>query len=107
MHASRLLALVTLLAALAPAAPQKPLTAQDHAAIHREMDELFSQVELRQRGIDRKLYDVSAGGKVAVPVSGSGMGNLLVKARDDGRDVQRDNQRILELAANHTHQGGT
>ena len=71
------------------------------------MDELFQKIELRQQAIDRRLYDASAGKQLAPGVEVSGIGALLHLAHEDGRSDQRDMQRILELAASHTHQGGT
>ena len=85
---------------------QQPPIPHDHEAIHREMDELFKQIELRQRAMDRMLYDASAGEKLAQRTAGSGIGELIHRTRDHGRDVQRDIQRILDLAASHTHQSG-
>jgi len=106
MHVSLLLAPLIALGALAPAAPQQVPPPQDHEAIHREMDELFKQIELRQRAIDRQLYGASAGEKLVKPVTDSGILSLIQKSRDDTLQVQRDMQRILELAASHTHKGG-
>lgn len=106
MHVSLLLALLTAFGALAPAAPQEPAASKDHDAIHREMEQLFQQVELRQRAIDRQLYGASAGEKLVKPVAESGILSLIQKSRDDTQQVQRDMQRILELAASHTHKGG-
>jgi hypothetical protein len=107
--------LLTSLAALAqlqgpgvPApAPQVQTQSDDHAAIHREMGELFKAIELRQKAIDRLLYDTGAGHVPAEPSVAAGVGQSLAKAKDGSRQVTRDIDRILELAASHTHQGGT
>jgi hypothetical protein len=106
--------LLTSLAALAqlqgpgvPApAPQAQAQSEDHAAIHREMIELFKAIDLRQRAIDRLLYDAGAGHVPAEQSVAAGIGASLAKAKDGSQQVTRDIDRSLELAASHTHQSG-
>ncbi len=103
MHALLLLALVFAQNPIAPS--QEPPLPTDDAAIHREMDELFKQVELRQHAIDRMLYDASTGHSIAKPIADSGIGTLVKQADDSGHADVRDIQRILDLAASHSHHG--
>ncbi|MEO6711585.1 MAG: hypothetical protein ABI054_13125 [Planctomycetota bacterium] len=87
-----------------PAPAQEP-PAKDHEAIHREMEELIVQVEAHQRAIDRMLYQASTGRSAVGTVAGPSPGDLIQKALAQGKDDQRDIQRILDLAASHTHKG--
>jgi hypothetical protein len=89
-----------------PAPSQEPPIPTDHDAIHREMEEMFKQVELRQREIDRMLYDASAGKKALQPITESGIGGLVPQARDRSAAAESGMRRILKLAKSHTHQGG-
>jgi hypothetical protein len=102
-------ALTVLMAALAPQIwAQTPQPApEDHGAIHEEMNQLFKSVELRQRAIDRLLFDAGAGKVPKAPIAGSGIDKLLEHAREGSTEVKRDIDRILELARSHTHEGGT
>jgi hypothetical protein len=87
--------------------PEPPKADGDHAAIHKEMDKLFKEIELHLRDIDRRLYDAGAGKTPKEPVTDAGIDKLLVDARDRGQGVKRDIDRLLELAASHAHAGGT
>ena len=107
--------LLTLIAALAQprgsdvltAAPSLQSKSEDHAAIHREMDRLFREVELQQKQIDRLLLDAGTTRVPDQPEAAARVGEFVTKARDSSRLVTRDIDRILELVASHTHQGGT
>jgi|SRR5882672_9008402 len=88
-------------------APQPQAIPEDHAAIHREMDRLFKEVELQQKAIDRLLLDAGTAHVAKQPAAGAQVGESVVKARDGSQLVTRDIDRILELVASHTHQGGT
>ena len=88
-------------------APQVQSQSDDHAAIHREMARLFKEIELSQKSIDRTLYDAGAGHVPAEQTVAAGVGKSLAKAKDGSQLVTRDIDRLLELAASHTHQGGT
>jgi hypothetical protein len=89
------------------AAPPPQSASEDHAAIHREMERLFKEVELEQRHIDRLLLDAGTAHVASQPKAAASVGEFVTQARDGSRLVTRDIDRILELAGNHTHQGGT
>lgn len=99
-HHLRLLALA-LATAFAPARAQEPagpnLAPQDDA--QRELVEIFGRVERRLRAIDELLSDAAAGDtKKLQEAKESGIGELLRRSQDEGRQVRDDIDRILELA---------
>jgi hypothetical protein len=100
MHAILLLALFQL-----PPLPGQPTAQDEDAAIHREMEELIVQVELRQRAIDRMLGQAATGRAAVKEIGGPSIGDLVKQAHDHGVQDQRDIVRILELAASHVHKG--
>jgi hypothetical protein len=88
-------------------APPVQANADDHAAIHKEMNRLFKEIELQQKQIDRLLLDAGTTRAPSPPNAAARVGEFVTKARDGSRLVTRDIDRILELAASHTHEGGT
>lgn len=97
---------LALFALQAPPIPQEPPAPSDDAAVHAEMERLIGEVELRQRAIDKLLFQASTGRGPTPTDVDSGIERLLTRSRDDGEKVHRDMLRILELAANHRHSGG-
>jgi hypothetical protein len=85
--------------------PAKPIP-PDVAAIHREMDGLFKEIELLQRSVDRGLFAAGTDPATAKASAAAGVGDLLSKARDDNRRAVSDIDRLLLLIASHTHPGG-
>ena len=71
------------------------------------MNRLFKEVELQQKQVDRLLLDAGTTRAPALSSAGAKVGEIVTKARDGSRLVTRDIDRILELVASHTHQGGT
>lgn len=92
---------LALVAAFVPARAQEPagpeISPQSDA--QRELVEIFGRVERRLRAIDELLSDAAAGDtKKLADAKESGIGELLRRSQDEGRQVRDDIDRILELA---------
>lgn len=88
-------------------APVKVAPAQSPEEEHASMERLIGAVETHLREIDRLLDDAGAADRKALAkVGAGGIGEILKRSRDGGRQVIDDIDRILELA-DHVHPPGT
>lgn len=89
------------------APPVKLAPVQSPEADHASMERLIGAVEAHLREIDRLLDDAAAADRKALAKVGEGgLGELLKRSHDGGRQVVDDIDRILELA-DHAHPPGT
>jgi hypothetical protein len=87
--------------------PVKIAPVQSPEADHASMERLIGAVEAHLREIDRLLDDAGAADRKALAKVGEGgLGELLKRSQDGGRQVVDDIDRILELA-DHVHPPGT
>lgn len=79
-----------------PIPPPTPSIAPPQDDVQRQMIELFGKVERQMQAIDRLLQEASRASNTG---SGGSIAEQLRNAQTSGESVQRDIDRILELAA--------